>query len=319
MSFLDPAKLIALVVVAVLAAAYVVQQRRREQYAVRFTNLALLDQVAPRRPGWRRHAAAAGLLVTLASLVLAFARPTHEENVPRERATIVLAVDVSLSMEADDVRPTRLEALQSAAQQFLDSVPPSINVGLVSFAGAARVAVTPTTDRELVRGAIQRLKLAEGTAIGEAIFTSLDAIDAMDQQTPAGEDPVPAAIVLMSDGATRLGRPNDLAAEAAKKAGVPVSTIAFGTDHGTIVDPQSGSLVPVPVDKAALRDIADSTGGSFFAATTEGELSSVYKDIGSSIGYEKVDKEITTWFVGAALLGLVATASMSLAWFSRLP
>jgi Ca-activated chloride channel family protein len=318
-SFLDPAKLLALSAVAVLAAAYVVMQRRRQQYAVRFTNLALLEQVAPRRPGWRRHAAAAGLLVALASVVVAFARPTRGENVPRERATIVLAVDVSLSMEADDVRPSRLEALQSAAQQFLETVPAPINVGLVSFAGAARVAVSPTTDREKVKAAITRLQLAEGTAIGEAIFTSLDAIAAIDQETPAGEEPVPAAIVLMSDGQTRLGRPNEVASDAAKKAGVPVTTIAFGTDHGTIVDPQSGGIVPVPVDKSALRDIAETTGGKFFAATTEGELSSVYKSIGSSIGYEKVDKEITTWFVGLALVALIATAAMSLAWFARLP
>ncbi|MGI8663872.1 MAG: VWA domain-containing protein [Acidimicrobiales bacterium] len=319
LSFLDPAKLLFLLIVAALAAAYVVLQRRRSQYAVRFTNLALLDQIAPKRPGWRRHAAAAGLIVAIASLVLAYARPTHPEKIPRERATIVLAVDVSLSMEADDVRPTRLDALRSAAKQFLDAVPPKINVGLVSFAGTARVAVAPTTDRGKVATGITRLQLAEGTAIGEAIFTSLDAIDQVAQETPAGQEPVPAAIVLMSDGQTRLGRPNDEAAAAAHKASVPVTTIAFGTDHGTIADPQTGERVPVPVDKAALRDIADATGGTFFAASTEGELSAVYQDIGSSIGYEEIDKEITTWFIGAALVALVATAVMSLAWFSRLP
>jgi Ca-activated chloride channel homolog len=319
LSFLDPGKLIFLAAVVALGTIYVVLQRRSKKYAVRFTNLALLDQVAPKKPGWRRHAAAIGLLMSIAALVVAFARPTHSEQVPVERATIVLAVDVSLSMESDDVKPTRLEALKAAATQFLGAVPPKINVGLVSFAGTAHVAVEPTTDRAKVRSSIQNLKLAEGTAIGEAIFTSLDAIDQVAQSTPAGEGAVPAAIVLMSDGATRLGRPNDEAAAAAKDKQVPVTTIAFGTDHGTIVDPQTGDVVSVPVDKAALQDIADQTGGKFFAASTAEQLSSVYNDIGSSIGFQDVDKEITTWFIGAGLIFLIGTAAMSLAWFSRLP
>jgi len=318
-SFLDPVRLLLLALVLVLGAVYAVTQVRRSRYAVRFTNLALLEQVAPKRPGWRRHAAAIGFLVSLIAMVVAFARPTHTENVPRERATVVLALDVSLSMQADDVAPTRLEALQSAAKKFLDAVPPTMNIGLVSFDGSARVAVPPTTDRARVSSAIDRLRLGPGTAIGEAIFSSLDAIQQVNDETPAGQDPVPAAIVVMSDGKTTVGRPNGEAVKAANTAKVPVSTIAFGTDHGTITDPQDGSTVAVPVDKSALRGIANDSGGTFFAATTEGELSSVYRDIGSSIGFEKVDKEITMWFVGAGLLALIATGAMSLAWFSRLP
>jgi len=154
-TFLTPWRLALLGVVVVLGIVYVVFQRRRARYAVRFTNLELLESVAPRRPGWRRHVAAAVQLVALAVLIVALAQPVHDIKVPRERATVMLALDVSLSMEATDVRPSRIEAAKSAASSFLDDVPPQVNVGLVTFAGSARIRVTPTTDRELVRAAIE--------------------------------------------------------------------------------------------------------------------------------------------------------------------
>ncbi|MEY2461135.1 MAG: Ca-activated chloride channel [Acidimicrobiaceae bacterium] len=319
MNYLEPVRLWLLLGAAGLAAAYVVLQRRRRQYAVRFTNIALLEAVAPKRPGWRRHATAAAFLVAILALVVAFARPTHDEKVPRERATVIVAIDTSLSMQADDVSPTRFTAAKTAAKAFVDQLPAKINVGLVSFDGNARLDVSPTIDRAKIKNAIDRLQLNEGTAIGEALFVSLDAIRQQAVADDSAVNAVPARIVLMSDGKTTVGRANELGVAAAQKAKVPVSTIAFGTDHGEITVPQEPFPVPVPVDRGALQDVAQATGGSFFSATSAAELEKVYANIGSSIGFDVQQAEITSWFVGGALLALMATAGMSLAWFNRLP
>jgi Ca-activated chloride channel family protein len=318
MSYGEPIRLWFLLGVLALAAVYVLLQRRRQQYAVRFTNMALLDAVAPKRPGWRRHAAALAFLIAIGTLVVAFAKPTHDEKVPRERATVILAIDTSLSMEADDIRPSRIEAVKSAATSFVNQLPAKINLGVVSFDGNARLVVAPTTDRSKAKKAIGNLDLNEGTAIGEAIFTSIDAIKQTVTVDDSGQK-IPARIVLMSDGKTTVGRSNDDATEAATKARIPVSTIAFGTDHGQITVPESPDPIPVPVDKEALQTIAQQTDGSFFTAASAKELQQVYTDIGSSIGFDLEPREITSWFVGAALLALLATAVMSLAWFNRLP
>ena len=323
MSFLAAWRLWFLLGVVALAVVYLVLQRRRRTYALRFTSSELLDSVAPRRPGWRRHLPAAVFLLALATLVTAFARPTWEVDLPRERATVVLAIDVSLSMMAEDVAPTRLAAAQQAAQRFLDELPPTLNVGLVSFAGSASVLVTPTQDRTVVERAIEGLQLAPSTAIGEAIFTSLDVL----AQVPADEagSIPPAAIVLLSDGETTVGRPDGIAARAAAEAGVPVTTIAFGTPQGFIVydDPATPEpeqqVIPVPVGEVNLERVAELTGGSYFEADTLGELEEVYADIGSAIGTERVPREISDWFVGAGLAALAVAAGLSLLWFQRLP
>jgi Ca-activated chloride channel family protein len=307
-----------LVVLAALLVGYLVLHGRRQQYAVRFTNLDLLDSVAPKRPGWRRHLPAAAFLLGGLSLVVALAHPTRAERVPSERATIILAIDVSLSMQADDVKPTRLEAAQTAATSFLDEVPATVNVGLLSFSGTVSLLVSPTTDREAVRTAIAGLQLQEGTAIGSAILASLDAL----KQVPsagAGSEPVPGRIVLMSDGKTTVGQPNSQGVAAAQKAQVPVTTIAFGTDQGSISVEGSPLPVPVPVNREALRDIADQTGGSFFEAFTESELANVYRNIGSSIGYKTEQRDIAAWFVGVGALMLLLAAAGSLLWTSRFP
>ena len=317
MSFEAPQWLWLLLVVAGLLAAYVGLQWRRRRLAVRFTNLELLAQVAPRRPGWRRHVVAAGLLVSLAVLTVAAARPVAEVEVPRERATIVLAVDVSLSMRAEDVEPSRLEAAQAAASRFVEDLPDRLNVGLVTFSGSGRVVVPPTTEHQRVLRALQDLELSEYTAIGEAIFTALDAV----RQAPPDPDdpdaPVPAAVVLLSDGETTVGRPNSDAAQAAVEAGVPVSTIAFGTPEGFVEI--GGVRQPVPVDVGALEDIAEATGGRSYTAETVGELQEVYSDIGSDVGVTVEEREVTHLWVLAALLLLMATAAGSLAAFGRLP
>ncbi|GAB2690063.1 VWA domain-containing protein [Thalassiella azotivora] len=315
--FVAPERLWLLLAVPLLAGLYAWSQRRRRGYAVRFTNLALLGQVAPRRPGWRRHVVAVGLLVTVAVMVVTFARPAGEVRVPRERATIVLAVDVSLSMAAEDVEPTRLDAAQAAATEFVRSLPPRLNVGLVSFAGTASVLVPPTTDRARVEQAVDQLRLAEYTAIGEGVFTALEAVQQVPVDPAAPDEEVPARIVLLSDGETTVGRSNESAAAAAREAGVPVSAIAFGTPDGVVE--LEGQLEPVPVGEEDLRAIADATGGRFYQAETAGELRDVYADIGSSVGYETVLEEVTGRWAGLGLLSLLLTAAGSLVWFGRLP
>jgi Ca-activated chloride channel homolog len=314
--FLAPARLYGLLAVIALGLVYVLLSFQRQTYTVRFTNLPLLDQVAPRRPGWRRHVAAAAFLLAAAALLVAWARPADEVRVPRERATVVLAIDTSLSMQATDIAPDRLAAAQEAALSFVDGLPEQINLGLVSFDGVARVRVTPTTDRRPVRSAIESLELGPATAIGEAIFAGLDAIRDAPLVDADGE-PVPATMVVMSDGKTTVGRPDADAGEAAVEAGVPVSTIGFGTDRGTIVI--DGEIQPVPVDQPALEAIAEQTSGQSFQAESLGELESVYADIGSSIGYDTEEQEVTDRFVGYAVVLLLASTVLSLLWFQRIP
>jgi len=314
-SFLSGARLWLLVGLVGLVVAYVLTQGRRKKYAVRFTNLALLDAIAPRRPEWRRHVPATAFLLALGFMVTAFAQPARPVRVPRERATIVMAVDVSLSMEATDVLPTRIVAAQQAASEFVDIVPPRLNLGLVVFSGVAQVMVTPTTDHELIKRNLENIILGPRTAIGEAVFASLSAIASV--PTAPGESPPPARIVLMSDGETTVGRSNEVAVAAALEAGVPVSTIAFGTDEGFVS--VEGRNIPVPVNREALRALAEATNGSAFEAGTAKELREVYADIGSSVGYTTEKREITSWFVGLGLFFGLAAAAASLVWFSRLP
>ena len=325
MSFLSPGRLWLLLAVAALVAVYLLAQRRRSAYAVRFTNLALLDRLAPRRPGWRRHAPAVAFLVMLGLLVVGFARPTADVQVPRERATVMVAIDVSASMQADDVDPTRIEAAKQAAGAFVDRLPEQFNVGLVAFSGTSSVVVAPSQDHARTRAAIDGLRLAPGTAIGEAVFSSLQGIAGVDPATgSAGStgggtpgEPVPARIVLMSDGTNTAGRSLADAAAAATQAGVPVSTIAYGTADGTVTI--NGQTQRVPVDGDSLRRLAQDTGGQAYTAASGEELGEVYADIGSSIGTRTERQEISAWFVGAALAAAAIAAAFSLAWFSRLP
>ncbi|MFI7634170.1 VWA domain-containing protein [Nonomuraea sp. NPDC049400] len=314
MTLIAPLWLLLLVPVALLALTYVVMAlRSRTAYAVRFTNLDLLDKVAPRRPGWRRHVPAAALLLMFALLVIGFARPTAEVQVPRERATIMVAFDVSASMGATDVQPNRFEAAKQAARQFVAGLPERFNLGLVSFSSTASVAVPPTTDRQAVLSAIDRLSTASGTAIGEAVYSSLEAIAALDTQ----EEAPPAHIVLLSDGSSTTGRTVDDAARQASARGVPVTTIAYGTPGGTI--DISGREVPVPVDGPALRGLAETAGGGFYEAASGDELQAVYEDIGTSVGYRTERQEVWQWFVAAGLVFALIAAVTSMLWFSRLP
>ncbi|MFI7700092.1 VWA domain-containing protein [Nonomuraea sp. NPDC049480] len=313
MSLLAPIWLLLLIPVALLAVTYVVVGLRRSAYAVRFTNLDLLDKVAPRGPGWRRHVPAAALLLMFALLVVGFARPTAEVTVPRERATIMVAFDVSASMGATDVSPNRFEAAKQAARQFVQGLPERFNLGLVPFSSGASVAVPPTTDRQAVLTAIDRLGMDSGTAIGEAVYSSLEAIASLDSE----EEAPPAHIVLLSDGSNTTGRTvSEAAAEAANRR-IPVTTIAYGTADGTIN--LSGREVPVPVDGPALRGLADAAGGGFYEAATGDQLQAVYDDIGTSVGYRTERQEVWQWFVAAGLIFALIAAVTSMLWFSRLP
>jgi Ca-activated chloride channel family protein len=331
-TFLSPWRLLFLLAVLALFIVYLVVQRRRRVYALRFSSSELFDAVATSGPGYRRHVPALVFLLALAGLVTAFAQPARAVRVPRERATVVVAIDVSLSMQATDVSPDRLSAAQEAATRFIEELPPGLNVGVVSFAGTATVLVPPTQDRFNAYTAIDNLRLAESTAIGEAIFTSLDALANAPGTEPdpdgdgeTDQELPPARIVLLSDGETTVGRPDAEAVAAAIDAEVPVSTIAFGTAGGAIVydDPRTEEVerepIAVPVREDNLRSIADRTGGAFFAASSVEELDAVYADIGSAIGYETINREITDWFVGGGLVLLALSAGFSLLWFQRLP
>lgn len=315
MTFLSPLWLLILVPVAALALAYVVLQRRRQRYAVRFASLPMLDKVVPRRPGWRRHLPATLVVVALACLGLAAARPELSLRVPYDRATVLIAIDTSGSMAAPDVPPTRLEAAKAAAVAFVDQLPDTVNVGVVSFAGSSAVVAAPSTDHNQVQQQISALQLAGGgTAIGESVFASVDQIEAM--IADAGGEPVPSRVVVLSDGSNTAGRSPDAAARAANQAGVPVSTIAYGTEDGVMPNARGGTRVPV--DGETLAQLADSTGGTAYTAETGEELRDVYTDIGSSIGWRTEQREVTPYLAALALLISVAAGALSLRWFSRL-
>lgn len=267
-----------------------------------------LDEVIPREPAWRRHLAVGLSILSLATLTMAYAQPKTEIPVPRERATIVVAIDVSKSMEATDVEPTRLEAAKVAAVEFVERMPEKFNVSLVTFSATTRLVVPPTTDHAQVIGQINNLYLQPGTAIGEGIFTSLEALLLVPPDPTDPEAEVPARIVLLSDGKTQTGRSADAAAHEAKKQDVPIYTIAYGTEDGTIVT-EGGREEPVPVDYAELANVAKVTGGQAYAAEDAGQLKEVYADIASSVGTELVDQEVTAAYAGIGLLFAVLAAA----------
>ena len=313
LQFLAPSRLWFLALIPALVAVYlaiVMRRRNRNQNLGR----TMFDLVIPRDRTWLRHVAVGLSILSLLTLTLAFAKPKDQVSVPRERATIVVTIDVSLSMEATDVKPNRLDAAKIAAEQFVNTLPPKFNVSLVSFAATATTLVPPTLDRGAVTAAIQALRPQMSTAIGEGIYTSLAAVA---QVPPDPDNPkavVPARIVLLSDGKTQVGRASDEAAQQARSQSVPIYTIAYGTADGYITI--GGRQEPVPVDQAELRRIARISGGDSYTAASAGELKQVYKDIGSSVGTEKVDQEVTSRYAGFGLafailaaLGLVSLAA----------
>lgn len=321
MSFLSPGRLFLLAAPVALLVAYVLVQRARQKYALRFTSVELLASVAPKRPGWQRHIPAAVLSVALVVLVVGFARPTHNVRIPRQRAAVVLALDTSNSMGANDVSPNRLAAAQAAARRFVNDLPAGIQVGLLSFDRNARMLVSPTTDRAAVLNGLDQMALGPGTATGDAIYLALDAISSL----PVGTDKTstPAIVVLMSDGTPTIGRgdqtPEQTVADAtaeAKRVNVPVDTIAYGTPDGTVLI--ENQMYPVPADPDAMARIASGTGGKAFTAQTSNQLASVYDQIRRAVGYDTQQRELTAWFTGIGLLVVIAAGIGALVWTQRI-
>lgn len=319
--FLQPARLWLLLVVVALVGLYVALQFTKPRYTVRFSNLELLDKVAPKRPGWRRHLTAGAFLLAMTMLVVSFAQPVMNVRIPQERTTVMLAFDTSLSMAAEDVEPNRFAAAQAAAKEFIDELPEQLNVGLVSFAGTAKLLVPPTQEHDDIKLAIDNLELDKATAIGDAVALSLDVIE--DQVAQVEEGTPDAAIVLISDGETTVGLPTEEAIPLAQEAGIAVSTIAYGTPDGEILVDEDGDgvgqLTPVPVNVDELRGLAEDTGGTAYTAESASDLRSVYDQLGSSIGFEEEQRDVAYRFVGFGLVLMLVAAGFSLRWFSRLP
>ena len=347
MTFLAPQMLLGLLLVPIAIGIYLWAQRRRSKYAVRFTNLDLLANLTPRRPSWRRHLPPVLYLAAIGALLIGLARPTMVVAVPREDATVILAMDVSGSMRATDVSPTRLDAARASALSFIDQLPDNVRVGIVSFASEPVTLVSPTVDRTQLKAAIDALTARDGTAMGDALMQVLDIaekIQADGSETPdATASPQPSsapsatpqpatdlpsgqplvAAILLSDGANSVGKAQPLeAAQRAKTLGVPIYTIALGTRNGTVeVQDQFGQtqILDVPPDTATLDQIASITGGTAFNAPTAKDLASVYDNLQSRIGYTQERQEVTFALVGAGLLLVVLGAGMSAVWFGRLP
>jgi Ca-activated chloride channel homolog len=305
-----------LLVIAGLVGLYVVVQFARQKRILRFANMELLESVAPKRPNRWRHLSAILLIASLVLLTIAMAGPTHDVRIPRNRAVVMLTIDVSQSMRATDVEPSRLAAAQDAAKQFADQLTPGINLGLIAYAGTATVLVSPTTNREATKNAIDKLQLADRTATGEAIFTSLQAIATVGAVIGGGDTPPPARIVLMSDGKETVPSNPDnpkgafTAARTAKDQGVPISTVSFGTPYGFVEI--NDQRQPVPVDDEMLKKIAELSGGNSYTASSLQQLKEVFTSLQDQIGYETIKGEASTgWLrLGALVLAVAALAAV---------
>jgi Ca-activated chloride channel homolog len=325
MTFTAPALLFALALVPLAAASYALAQRSRRRYAVRFTNLDLLENVVTGSPRWRRHLPPLFFLLALTALALSIAQPHVYVHKPREQATVVLATDSSGSMQATDVRPNRLEAARAAAKRFISGLPTRFQLGLVSFNQTSQLLVPPTGNRKLVGAALDGLEAKGGTAIGTAIETSLSALRPLLAKKRGGKDnprAAPAVVVLLSDGYSTTGLDPTRMANEAHKAHVPINTVALGTDAATVTLTDRlgfSQTVRVPPDRATLRRIANITGGQFFDASDEKKLSKVYKSLGSSIGFRRVKRDVTAAFAGAGLGLMMLGGALSVLWFGRLP
>jgi Ca-activated chloride channel family protein len=320
MSFAAPLVLIGLAILPALGVWYARLQRDRRRAATAFAAPALAPSVTPRRPRWRRHVPVVFFGVAIAALVVAAARPQRTVAVPVEQAQILLVNDVSGSMLATDVAPTRLVAARRASQAFVASVPAKVKVGLMAFNQATQVLQSPTTDRDALAAALARLHSSGGTATGEAIQTATRVL----HQAPsvAGKKP-PSAIVLLSDGVSTQGVDPVAAAQAAKRLNIPIYTVALGTPNGTITVPRPGGqggteTHRVPPDPQTLKRIADVSGGRATTAGDATSLSDVYRRLGSQLTHKKQPREITAGFAGAGLALLALGSALSLRWFGRL-
>jgi len=316
--FAHPWFFLFLVFVAGLVALYVITQFARQKRILRFANMELLESVAPKRPNRWRHLSAILLICSLVLLTVAMAGPQNDVRIPRNRAVVMLVIDVSQSMRATDVEPSRLAAAQVAAKQFADQLTSGINLGLIAYAGTATVLVSPTTNRESTKIAIDKLQLADRTATGEAIFTALQAIATVGAVIGGGDGPPPARIVLMSDGKETVPSNPDnpkgafTAARTAMDQGVPISTVTFGTPYGYVEI--NDQRQPVPVDDETLKKIAELSDGSAYIASSLEQLKEVFAKLQDQFGYETVKGDASVgWLrLGSLLLALSALAAVLL-------
>ena len=320
MTFATPLLLLALVLLPLLVLAYRRLQRRPGRYAVRYTNLDVLASVVGSTRSWRRHAGVALFLLALAAMLVGFARPSMTRMADREEATIVLVIDVSGSMQADDVVPTRLEAAQAVVREFLRDLPERFQVGVVAFSETAEVAAPATEDRQLAIEAIDYLYPQRGTAIGDGIARGVE-VARNAEVGGAGADR-PAAILMLSDGSQTEGFLQPLEAAArAKSFDIPVYTIALGTPEGVVEFNRFGGtrIIPVPPDKPTLRRIAATTGGSYYEAESIGDLREAYEKMGSLVSQVERKQEVTFAFLAGGLVLLLAAATVAVVTFPRLP
>jgi Ca-activated chloride channel family protein len=303
--------------------------RRRARYAVAFTNLEVLASVVDHRRRWRSLVPLTLFLLALAAASAAVARPEGKVNEAADRATVVLLVDVSGSMQASDVKPTRLLAAAHAMSLFAGRVPRNVRIGLISFSSGPNVLVPPTTDRGLLQEGIDLLEPEGGTAIGDGLGVAVQVVKAAVGDVKRTKDgKIPGAIILLSDGAQTRGTLTPLqGADLAKQAGIRVFTVALGTNHGTLgpgafggfFGPGSFGRFLVRPDPVTLAAIARDTGGETFRAQSAGRVQSIYKELGASIAQRSVHREVTSWFAGAAALLLLGSLGAARALGGRLP
>jgi Ca-activated chloride channel family protein len=332
MQFQWPMMLWLLLLIPLLVLLYVLAQRRRSQYALRYASLSLVKEALGRGPGWRRHAPPALFLLGLALMLLALARPASVVTLPAQEGTVILTMDVSGSMRAEDLKPNRLEAAKSAARAFVERQPTGVRIGVVSFSDNAFLVQAPTAEKEQVIAAINRLTFQRGTAIGSGLLTSLDAIfEAADIESSATlsstlptPTPVPkgmyepAIIVLLSDGESNRGpRPLEIVDRVAAR-GVRVYTVGVGSVEGTVLH-FGGRSMRVRLDEVTLKRLSEATDGDYFNAATEQDLHTIYQDLSTQLVFRKQHTEITALFTGIATVILLAAAGLSLLWFNRLP
>ncbi|WP_232821846.1 VWA domain-containing protein [Desertihabitans aurantiacus] len=301
-----PSRLWLLLLIPLIVAVYVVVSRLRNRRGMRYTNTSMLESVVPRQSQWRRHLAVALSLLSLVTLTMAFARPVAQADEPLPRSTIVVVVDVSLSMEATDVEPSRIEAAKTAAKEFIVSLPAEYNVSVVSLSGSPAIVIPPTTDHAAASRAVDTLQLQESTAIGEAMITGLRALEQAPRDPDDPDAIAPGAIVLLSDGESTVGRPPQQAAAEVAEAQVRTFTIAYGTENGYV--DLEGVREPVPPDVETMRQIAERTGGTAYEAESADDLSEVYADVAVESGTRKVDQQVTAQYAGFGLVFAVLAA-----------
>lgn len=338
MSFLWPNLLWLLLIVPLLVAAYILMQRRRKKYALRYASLSLVKEAVGRGPGRRRHIPPILFLIAIAALCVGVARPMSTIMMPSLEGTVILTLDVSGSMRADDVKPTRMDAAKEAALAFVEKQPVNVRIGVVSFSDSSALVQAPTTDREAVKGAINRLVTQRGTGIGKGILTSLDAIFEQPGVRPdiASRDPLgapkatptytplprgeyaPAIIVLLSDGQNNVApAPLDIVKQAEDR-GVRIYTVGVGSPAGTTLG-YMGRYMRVRLDEDTLKAIAEKTDGMYFKADNATDLKQIYEDLSTQLTFKQEETEMTAWFAGGAAALMIVAGFLSMLWFNRLP